>query len=261
MNQSDGRGKGPRKLPKKEVTTEFLLQFYEAFLREYEITKVAGALETTAATLLQWIEKFPELKEARNLAIQRRKEINTFNGYVFKHLSPEAKRIWERIQFWESNDSTQERIDAILSGRPTKLRQEIFVHALIHYSFNISEACRIACVSRATMERWRKDDYGFLQLLEEIEWHKCNFFEQSLIDLVAIGNPGAVMFCNRTRNADRGYTEKIQLEHTGQIGVGIEIDQLNLPIETRKQILQALREKKPQDVIDITPKQLVEDTE
>ncbi len=266
MNQSDRRGRGsdrcPRHPVKKEVTTEFLLTFYETFLREYEITKIAAALDTTPGTLEKWIEKFPELKEARELATKRRKQTTSFTNYIFKHLTPEAKQIWENIQFWEeANGCANERIAAILSGRPTKLRQEIFIHALITYGFNLSEACRIACVPRATVEQWRKDDYEFLQLIEEIEWHKCNFFEQALVDLVAIGNPGAVLFCNRTRNADRGYTEKLQLEHTGNVSVGVDVDQLNLPIETRKQILAALREQKEQKVIDVTPKQLVESTQ
>jgi len=258
MNRSDGRGKGPRRPARKQVSIEFLLLFYEAFLREYEITKIATALETTVGTLQQWIEKFPELKEAKELAESRRKEQSSFSGYVFKHLSPEAKKVWDKITFWSGSDSTNEKIDQILSGQPTKLRQEIFVHALISNAFNLSEACRIACVSRQTVETWRKSDYAFLQMIEEIEWHKRNFFEEALVDLVAMRNPGAVMFVNRTKNADRGYSEKIQIEHSGQIASSVSIDELELPMETRKELLRAVRATKVVDVTD--PKQLVEET-
>jgi hypothetical protein len=250
MNQRNGsgRGKGSRKPTKTEVTTEFLLLFYEAFLREYEITKVCAALDTTIGTLNSWLRKFPELQEAKTLAEKRRNQSQTFSGYVYKHLSAEAKQVWEKIQFWEGNQSTASKIESILSSRPTKLRQEIFVHALIHYGFNLSEACRIACVSRATMEKWKQSDLEFQQMIEEIEWHKKNFFEHALTDLVTMRNPGAVMFVNRTKNADRGYNEKIQVEHTGEIKTGIDIDQLELPMETRKQILYAVREQKAKQV-------------
>jgi hypothetical protein len=246
MNQrtGSGSGKGPRRPSKTEVTTEFLLLFYEAFLREYEITKIAASLETTVGSLNLWIKKFPELEEAKTLAEKRRQESQTFTGYVYKHLSAEAKTLWDKIQFWEENQSTAEKINSIVGNRPTKLRQEIFVHALIHYGFNLSEACRIACVSRFTVEKWKSSDLHFQQMIEEIEWHKKNFFEHALVDLVSMGNPGAVMFVNRTKNRDRGYDDKIQVEHTGQISTGVDLDELELPIETRKQILFAVREQK-----------------
>ena len=251
MRKIDKRGRVPRKPAKKKVTLEFLLTFYEAFLREYEVTKIAASLNTTVGTLYKWIDKFPELYEAKQIAEQRRKSASTFTGYVYKHLSEEAKAVWDKIQFWESCEDASSKVDAMLSGRPTKLRQEIFVHALIHYGFNLSEACRIACVSRQTVETWRKADYSFLQLLEEIEWHKRNFFEHALVDLVACRNPGAVMFVNRTKNADRGYGEKSEVQHTGRVDIGIAIDELDLSMQTRLELLKALRAKQILDVREV----------
>jgi len=97
MSEVDLRGRVPRRPSLKKLTLEVLLLFYEAHLREYEITKIAAALETTVGTLQQWIEKFPELKFAQDLAIERRGERHTFSDYIFQHLSSEAKALWEKI--------------------------------------------------------------------------------------------------------------------------------------------------------------------
>lgn len=247
MNPGTGRGKGPRKPAKKKLTLEFILRFYDAFLREHEQVKIAAALETSAATLIQWIKKFPNLQLARDMAVKRREETKSFGGYVYKHLSAEAKQTWDEIQFWQEGESTEEKISKLLDGKTKTVRQELFVHALINYSFNVSEACRIAGVSRATMESWRDRDEGFRKMLEEIEWHKCNFFESALLDLVAEKNPGAVMFVNRTKNAHRGYNEKLTVETSDSMS-GINIDELDLSIDTRKEILAAIRKKKATDV-------------
>ena len=261
--QSRGRDKGPRRPPKTEVTLEFLLTFYEAWLRDYEITKIAAALNTSIAGITKWMAKFPELKEARDIAVQRRKKTSTFNGYVYQRLKPETKKIWDEIQFWQDGDNAYEKIVEILDGKPTKLRQEIFIHALITNHFNPSEACRIACVPRETMEYWKRNDYHFLQLMEEIHWHKKNFGEYCLQDLMAQGNLGAVTFFNRTQNADRGYNEKIQVEHTGTVAhVGFTVAELDLPPDLLRGLLQAVRaaeeKKKTIDAEVIEPKQLEE---
>lgn len=240
---------GSRRPPQK-LTTQLILDVYDAFLREYETTKIASALGVSQGTLMSWIEKYPELELAKTTAEQRRGKTSDFSNYVYQHLSPAIKKIWDEIVLWSDHANAQEKIQALLSGQPTRARQEIFIHALVSHSFNLSEACRIACVSRATVEQWKKDDYEFLQLVEEITWHKKNFFESALVDLVAMRNPGAVMFVNRTVNADRGYSEKLEVNHSGTIKQGIDIDELDLSIEVRRAILEALRKKK-QSVIDV----------
>lgn len=247
MNRGKGSTRRPRSAPRKKVTTEFLLLFYEAFLRDREETKIAAALDTSWGNLEKWIAKFPELKFAKEMAIKRRTDSSTLSGYVLQRLSKETREIWDRIQFWKDSESVNDKIDELLSDKPTRVRQEIFIHALLHYSFSLSEACRIAGISRGTLSGWRRDDLGFVQLLEEIEWHKRNYFEAALVDLVTAGNPHAIMFVNRTKNADRGYNERMTVEHSGEITLGFSIDELNLPLETRKEILHAIRQRKELD--------------
>lgn len=234
----------PRRIGKKP-TLEWVLVFYDAWLREGDESKVAAALDVRLETLRSWLNSKPEFKLAKEMADQRRGTRDTFQGYIFQHLSPEAKEIWDKLQFWQET-SSYERINVILGGKPKRIRQELFIHALVSSNFSLSEACRISGVSYSQMDDWRRYDAEFRQLIEEIQWHKKNFFERALIDLVEERHPGATIFVNRTINADRGYTEKIQVEHSGNIGEGLSVDDLDLDLETKRKILAAIRKKKEQ---------------
>ncbi len=96
--------------------------------------------------------------------------------------------------------------------------------------------------------------------MDELNEAKKDFFENALMGLIDCGYPGAIVFANRTQNADRGYNEKIQLEHTGNVTHSmIDLSELNLDIETRRKILDAIREKnRPENVVDVEVKEIPE---
>lgn len=107
-------------------------------------------------------------------------------------------------------------------------------------------------MSKATLNHWIRDDPEFADLLDEIHWHKKNWVEQHLMHRLASGDSAATIFANRTLNRDRGYNDKIQLEHSGEVSVHhqvIAVDDLSLPIDVRKKILEALR-KRDDQIID-----------
>lgn len=223
-----------------------VIEVYDAFLREPAKEKVAKILECKHETLNICLRKWKSLQIAKDMADEKRGSEGSFSKYVFKHLSLEAQKVWEDIEFFgDMETSSFEKINGMLSGQPKRIRQELFVHALIHSGFNISEACRQVHLPRLTLEKWKREDLEFRQLIEEIQWHKKNFFEGKLISLVEQENPAAVMFVNRTVNADRGYSEKLKIEHSGKVDAGgIDIDELDLDFETRQKILLAIRKKK-----------------
>lgn len=223
---------------------EFILDWYDAWLRTDNMGKVVEALNISSSNVLcAWMKRYPELKKAKELAESRRGSRDTFSGYIFKHLSKDAQGVWDQIKFWDECKSF-EKIEVILSGKTKRIRQELFIHALVSSSFDVSEALRMVAITRETFEHWRESDLEFRQLVEEIQWHKKNFFEHALMDLVELRHPSAVMFVNRTINADRGYSEKLEVNHSGSVQQDISIDDLDLDIETRKKILEALRIKR-----------------
>lgn len=229
---------------KRKISTEFLLLFYDAHLRERDLTVVAAMLDISKPTLMKWTANYPELQLAKRIAEEKKAKASTLGDYVYKSLSPEARAAWDEIQFWDDSRGSADRINDILSGKTVRLKQELYIHALISRGFNASEACRLSGVSRDSLDKWKINDPHFLQLVEEIEWHKCNFYESALVDLVGEGNPAAVIFANRTKNAHRGYNEKLVIEHGGSIGLSFNVEELNLSIECRKELLGAIRERK-----------------
>lgn len=240
-----------KQLPKKKgaIPLRVILDYYDAWLRSGDLKMVAAALERHPKILSGWPVKYPEMKLAKALAEERRgKRSETFSGYILNRLSPDAQEVWKRMQFWESSESAYEKIDAILSGQPKKLRQELFIHALISTNFDLSSALRMVGVSRTQLLDWQHTDTEFQQLIEEIQWHKKNFFEKALVELVEQRHPSATIFVNETINADRGYNKKFHIEHSGQIdNGGFQLDDLDLSIETRREILEAIRKKKLKD--------------
>ena len=229
----------------KPLPLRYVLQFYDAYSRSKNIAKVAAALETTGPNLQNQIDKHPSLQLAKEIADSYR-PFQTLPGYVFSSLSKDAQETWKQITQADSREAVQR----IFSRKTKELRQELFIYALVSSCYDLSSACRLVAMDRVQLQKW-KHDLHFLQLMEEIQWHKKNFFESSLIGLVEERHPGAVIFVNKTLNADRGYSEKIQVEHSGQINTGFTIEDLDLDLDTRKKILEAIRRKKAS-----TPRQL-----
>lgn len=261
-----GKPQNIRKVNGK-LTIGFLIDFYDAFLREESANAAAYKLKLHHSDLQLIIKKHPPLTEVLRIAQERRGQNNRLAQYTFDRLSPEAEEIWNVIQFWKGSKREHSEVDRMLKGRPQHLRQELFVHAFLRTTYDMSEACRMVGVSRDDINNWANHDPNFRKLLEEMRWHKKNFFEKALLDLVDQRNPTAVMFVNKTVNADRGYREKLQIEHSGSVSSGYGLDDLELDMETRKKILDAIRKKEegqkaiPGPVVDVEEiKQLAQST-
>jgi hypothetical protein len=230
---------------KQKIDLGFILEFYDAYVRCSNIAKVGMVLDLTGSSLQNRIDKSPALQKAREIADQHRTQ-RTLPSYVFESLSKEAQQTWAEIRKADSREIVQR----IFSRKTKQLRQELFIYALVSSSFDLSSACRMVAMDRVTLHKW-KSDLEFLQLMEEIQWHKKNFFESALVGLVEERHPGAVLFANRTINADRGYSEKLQIEHSGSIDTSYSVEQLDLDLDTRRKILEAIRKRKEEE-----PKQL-----
>lgn len=235
----------------KKVTPSFLIDFYDAHLREASLQKVAKILGTTITSLRTWIEKDPKLQMAKEKADKRREGSITTKGYIFKQLSPETQKVWENIQMWNEadDDERQHRQRTILEAQPKKIRQEIFIHALVDSAYNKSEACRVAGIARQVLDKWQLDP-EFMQLVEELEWHQKNAYEGMLSRVALDGNPAALMFINKAKNADRGYNDKLTVEHTGTVTIGIDIGKLKLPLDVMVTVLDAI-EGQEREIADV----------
>jgi len=214
-------------------------------------TQLAKALGISLPTFRSWERK----KDAFKSAIQKgRKEYRgrnnktaSFGDYVYNRLPKELRLIWNKINRLDKKPKGLEEIEAILDRKGKRVRQQLFLHAWISGNFSVSEALRKVNINRSTLERWKKQDAGFADLVKEIPWYRKNFFEDHLSRLVAGGDSGAIIFVNRTYNRDRGYNEKVDIDMnlSGELNQNVmSVDMMKLPLQTRKEILKSLRQNK-----------------
>lgn len=252
MTKENPNPRKSRRVPKRPKLTktrkpplEVILELYDAFLRESQYTKIAEVLEIDVQTLMGWLQRYQEFRTARKMAEERRGNREGLADYIVGHLSPEARECYDKLQFWEGKEDMEEKIRYMLRDRPKRVRQELYLHALVRSNFDPSTALRMSGVSRVQVDDWVTYDPEFKALVKEIHWHKKNFFEKALLDLVEERHPGAVIFVNKTVNADRGYNERIDVHHSGSVGGGgVDVDDLDLPLDIRKAIYQAVQRKK-----------------
>jgi len=211
---------------------------------------IAGALGVTAATFRIWWQKDPALKEALDKGRGNRGSMAgdevTFQEYIYDHLSPNLRELWKEINACEELENGRERVNALLENQGKRARQHLFLYALTQSLFNVSKSLRKLSISRKTYETWRKNDPDFLDLMDEIHWHKKNFFEQAFMYQVATGNPNAIIHAVKTQCKDRGYNDKLELEVSGTVTHNhlLSVSDLNLDISVKKSILEAIRERR-----------------
>ncbi len=241
-----------RKLGRK-WKDKFVLDAYDMAKEGMSDTEIARTLGVSKNTMVTWKKNKTLLRTALNRAKrtaieteQRTSASDTLRSYIYNRLPANLQKLWRKIDALEDADDGYERIEAILSDKGRKVRQHLFIYAWTSSNFKVSPALRKVNISYQTFKKWCSDP-EFSELVTEVEWHKKNFFESRLLTLVNSGDSAATVFANRTFNRDRGYHEKVEIEHkhSGTIThAHIDIDELDLPVNVRRLILQAVRKRK-----------------
>lgn len=208
--------KGP-KSPWKPIMVVRTYKMARLGMQELEIARSLGV---GSRTWWQWKQQYPELQEAIDMAGKEREGGQTLPEWVYSHLEPDLQKLWDDIGKWEKQPNGVNKIELMLSDSGKRVRQQLFLHALCSLSFSPSRALQKVHLTKIELNNWINNDPEFARLVEEIDWHKGNFFEESLVQLVQQGEKGAVIFANKTYNAQRGYGVKAKLDvhHTGQVG-------------------------------------------
>lgn len=234
----------------------FYLQTYLLIRNGNSEKKIAQTLGVSLITFQKWKDSKPYLKEAIDKAKQDpKKQYNTtFKDYILGKLSPEVKDIWDRVIMNLEVEGGFQKNENIFKEQGRLIRQQIFIYALLSNSFNLTEACRITNTAKRTVDYWVEEDYEFAQLLDEIQWHKKNFFENALIDKAAEGDASCIIFANKTLNKDRGYTEpkaeiNFNQNNITNNTINFRIDDLELPLNTRREILAAIQKHKQESLL------------
>lgn len=218
------------------------------YLESYLLSKegktdkqIAEIFGCSLNVLKMWIKAKPALADALAQGREQTSSTDSFIQYVYKRLPRELQVVWSEMAACEEEEVDLERMDALLDGLGVRSQQYLFFHALVVCNFNQSEAMGKIGLPRGILQRWIRDE-KFAQLLTEFHEHKKNFFEGALVRLVRNGDSAATIFANKTMNRDRGYNDKTVVEINQRIEHTVNLEKLQLPLEVRKVILEAMRQ-------------------
>jgi hypothetical protein len=221
-----------------------LVQVYKLIKAGCTEKQVCELLEVSGSGWMWWKKHHPELIESLELARSDRDSEWKLSDYCFARLSPELQDLWQRIMELQDAPTGVAQIELLLSDHGTRVRQQLYLHALVECDFNPSNAMYRIGVSQKMVTSWINDDPEFGELVEQMSFHKKNFFESALVGLVGAGVPSAIIFANKTQNRDRGYGNMVKVEHSGTIQHNVlDLAELlpYLTEEGRTALLEAIR--------------------
>jgi hypothetical protein len=229
---------------------QFLFRAYAMAKDGMSDAHLARALGVSPALFARWVSEREALREALEEGRARQNACDEFKTLVYDRLPENLQDVWDRIEGSEpepkdgpevARDKRKHRThaDMEIHAMSKRHRQQLFLHALVSCNFNASEARRKCGVSYPTHKEWKADP-EFAELEVQVVQAKKDLFEEALVSLVKQGDPGAVIFVNKTYNRDRGYNDKVTLEVSGPQNVTLE--QLGLTLEEKRAILDRLRQ-------------------
>jgi transposase len=214
--------------------------------------EIAGELAVSEGTLAVWYRSKKGFRKSvirgRQAYAAAQKEKHavlaksfSFADYVYGKLPAKLQKLMNDINEIDHANSGIEIVEALLVGKGKRVRQQLFISALVSSNFSISKALQKVGVSHTLFTSWTAADPGFAELLKEIKWHRQNFCEEALMIKVQEGDTSAILFANKTVNRSRGYGDKTEV--SGGDDSSFDIDKLNIPLETKRIVLRAIREK------------------
>lgn len=112
--------------------------------------------------------------------------------------------------------------------------------ALTEYLGIVTEACRKTGIGRTTYYNYRNSDKKFKKLTDDIQEIQKDFVESMLIENIKSGKEASIIFYLKTKAKDRGYTEKFEVQHSGEM----------IPKELQGKTIEELEELEKQYEID-----------
>ena len=239
----------------KSWNNHYVYLGYECASKGMSDQAICEMFGISLARLRKWYDKYPELHFGVLRAREASKYENGFQNYVYKRLPEELIPVWEEILMLKKSKAPTYQLEQLLQKQGTVGRQRLFIHALVHNRFNVSESLKSVNVALNEYKKWLDKDPVFAELVNEVQFHKKNFVEGGLMDLVAMGDKHAIMFANKALNSDRGYGDKLSVEHSGTINHNvsgqIDVMQLDLPDEVFRLILEAHRKQQNMKITEI----------
>ncbi|MBN8573935.1 MAG: hypothetical protein J0M05_08480 [Candidatus Kapabacteria bacterium] len=113
-----------------------------------------------------------------------------------------------RTKSTKRNTGVQERIAA---------KKKLFLEVLKKKAGNVSLACDAVGITRQTFYEWKKDDVDFVNGVDDVQEYLLDYSESKLMEKISEGSETSIIFHLKTKGKSRGYTEKTEVQHSGEI--------------------------------------------
>ena len=81
----------------------------------------------------------------------------------------------------------------------------------------VTTACTKADIPRSTFYKWYNEDEEFKKEVDEIQNITLDFAESQLFKQIKENNTTATIFYLKTKGKNRGYIERQEIQHSGEI--------------------------------------------
>lgn len=81
----------------------------------------------------------------------------------------------------------------------------------------VTQACKIVGINRWTYYEYLKKDEEFKKKVDELSDVALDFVESNLHKNIEKGKEASIIFYMKTKGKHRGYVEKIETEHSGEL--------------------------------------------
>jgi len=103
---------------------------------------------------------------------------------------------------------TKKKVQAEVAKRKEEFLQIFQLNMCI-----VASSCRKAGISRKTFYEWKNNDPDFAQRCEDIEELQKDLAEAAMLKQIKDGNTTMIIFYAKTKMKDRGYGERVEVEH------------------------------------------------
>jgi hypothetical protein len=219
---------------------------YRAALKFDSNEELAEELGTEVRFFNLWMKRYPAFKAAIEAgkadSTRYAKAGNPLSEYLLDQLDPEVKELWNELKATDK-DPLRIQIQRTIFDRGEYEQQKLLCFALASTLFDVNKCCELLGIPKSRLDTWIAADARFANLWREMQWKKQNFIESSLMGKIREGDTKAIIFANQTLNKDRGYGQELKVSGTiNHVHGLIDLDKLNLDIETRAKLIESSRE-------------------
>lgn len=236
---------------------EFLVRVYKLARSGLRDKPLARCLGVGGKTFASWVASKPALADAleqgRDDGGRQRLGGSSYQGFkrfAYDNLPPDARKLWNqldrvyRLAPGRTREARRAAMRAVLESQGKRMRQSLFLQALVASNFVMSIACRTVDLTPHAVRQWARKDRAFAELVAGIHQSKAAFFESALLGLVARHDSAATIWANKTYNRARGYGSQDQeAGESTSSGRRYGMDELDLPPEVLRIVLDKARER------------------